>query len=45
MKTKFKNPKMLSIYDIKDLQLMLEEDMIDEYEEGFMRGYMTADSS
>lgn len=45
MKTKFKQPKMLSVYDIQDIQLMLEEDMIDEYEEAFMRGYMTAESS
>ncbi len=45
MKTKMKNPKILNIYDIQDIQLMLEEDMINEYEEGFMRGYMTADCS
>lgn len=45
MKTKFKAPKILSIYDVQDIQEMLEEDMINEYEEAFMRGYMTADSS
>ena len=45
MRTKFKAPKILSIYDIKDIQEMLEEDMINEYEEGFMRGYMAASSS
>ncbi|MDP3727852.1 MAG: hypothetical protein Q8R18_00190 [bacterium] len=42
---KTKNPKMLSVYDLKDIQLMLEDDMINEYEEAFMRGYMTAESS
>ena len=45
MKLKFKQPKILSVYDLKDIQLMLEEDMIDEYEEAFMRGYMTAECS
>ena len=45
MKTKFKTPKILSIYDIQDVQTMLEEDMINEYEEAFMRGYMKAASS
>lgn len=45
MRTKFKAPKILSIYDVRDIQEMLEEDMINEYEEAFMRGYMTADSS
>ncbi|HIH15394.1 MAG TPA: hypothetical protein HA360_00640 [Nanoarchaeota archaeon] len=44
MKIKFKNPKILSVYDLKDIQVMLEEDMIDEYEEAFMRGYMTAEA-
>lgn len=44
MKTKLRNPKILSVYDLKDIQVMLEEDMIDEYEEAFMRGYNMAAS-
>ena len=42
---KTKTPKILSVYDLQDIQLMLEEDMINEYEEAFMRGYMTAECS
>ena len=45
MKNKEKTPKILSVYDLGDIQIMLEEDMIDECEEGFMRGYMAALSS
>ena len=38
-----KNRKLiLSIYDLKDVERMLEEDMINEFEEGFMRGYLRA---
>lgn len=41
-----KNKKLiLSIYDLKDLHVMLEEDMINEFEEAFMRGYMTDELS
>jgi len=43
MKTKFRQPKILSVYDLKDIGVMLEEDMIEDVEEGFMRGYMTAE--
>jgi hypothetical protein len=32
----------LNIYDEDDIQLMLDEDMIDSFEEGFMRGYMAS---
>ena len=40
-----KTPKILSVYDLQDVEAMLEADMIEDYEEGFMRGYMTASSS
>jgi hypothetical protein len=30
----------LNIYDETDLSLMLEEEVIDDFEEGFMRGYL-----
>ena len=45
MRNKYKTPKILSVYDLQDIQTMLEEDMINEYEEAFMRGYMKAVSS
>jgi len=31
-----------NIYEDEDRELMLEEDMIDEFEEAFMRGYMAS---
>jgi hypothetical protein len=37
-----KQKLILSIYDLKDIHEMLEQDMIDEYEEAFMRGYVCA---
>tara|TARA_Y100000310_G_C20581142_1_gene763044 strand:- start:421 stop:537 length:117 start_codon:yes stop_codon:yes gene_type:complete len=30
----------LNIYDEQDLSLMLEEEVIDDFEEAFMRGYI-----
>jgi len=31
-----------SIYDEADILIMLEEDKIDSFEEGFMRGYLAS---
>lgn len=33
---------ILSIYDIIDVEKMLEDDLIGDFEEGFMRGYLNA---
>jgi hypothetical protein len=33
---------ILSIYDLMDIEEMLENDLIDSFEEGFMRGYLEA---
>jgi len=32
----------LDIYNEEDIYLMLEEDKIDSFEEGFMRGYLAS---
>jgi len=33
---------ILSIYDLNDVEKMLEDDQINAFEEGFMRGYIDA---
>jgi len=34
--------ELYNIYDDEDRELMLESDLIDDFEEGFMRGYMAS---
>jgi hypothetical protein len=34
--------ELYNIYDEKDRERMLDCDMIDDFEEGFMRGYMAS---
>jgi hypothetical protein len=34
--------ELYNIYDEEDRERMLEGDLIDDFEEGFMRGYMAS---
>tara|TARA_Y100000034_G_C6658141_1_gene288418 strand:- start:344 stop:457 length:114 start_codon:yes stop_codon:yes gene_type:complete len=34
--------ELYNIYEDEDRELMLEEDLIEGFEEGFMRGYMAS---
>ncbi len=38
----YKPDEEMSIYNEEDILLMLEEDLIDNFEEAFMRGYIAS---